>query len=59
MTKDIKIKSKGEIITINLMNLPNVLEQENIGLIFIVMIPFQVLVVFFFILLIRKRKFAK
>lgn len=31
--KDIKIKSKGEIITINLMNLPNVLEQENIGLI--------------------------
>jgi transcriptional regulator with XRE-family HTH domain len=29
---------------------------ENIGLIFIVMIPFQVLIVFFFILLIRKRK---
>lgn len=32
---------------------------ESIGLIFVVMIPFQVLIIFFFVLLMRKRKFAK
>lgn len=49
----------GLVWTVALSIYLTFIHQENIGLIFIVMIPFQVLVVFFFILLIRKRKFAK
>lgn len=49
----------GLVWTVALSIYLTFIQQENIGLIFIVMIPFQVLVVFFFILLIRKRKFAK
>ena len=48
----------GLVWTVALSIYLTFIQQENIGLIFIVMIPFQVLVVFFFILLIRKRKFA-
>lgn len=55
----IMLAVSGLVWTLALSLYLTFIQQENIGLIFIVMIPFQVLVVFFFILLMRKRKFAK